>query len=95
MWNRALNRDEDRTDVDRDQPVEFRRAERSRCHRMDGDSRVVDEDVQPAELGHGLVDRLRDLLGVGAVGLDGDCRAAGGGHLGDQLLGLGAPSCRR
>ena len=42
-----------------------------------------------AELGHRVVDRLRNLLGVGAVGLDRHYFPAVGSHLGDQLFGLG------
>ena len=54
------------------------------CH-----ARVVDQDVQPAQLRDGLVDRPGDLLGVGAVGLNRDRGSTCLGDLGDQLLGLG------
>ena len=60
--NSPLNRGEHGTDIDRDQPVEFR-------HRKGLDvtevrhSRVVDEDVESAEPSHRLIDRLRDLSG--------------------------------
>ena len=53
-----------------------------------GDARVVDQDVQPAELGDGLLDRPGHLFGVGGVGLDRHDRRAVGGDLGGQLLGL-------
>ena len=86
--NRPLNRGEDRTDIDRDQPVELLQRKRLDVAEV-GHSGVVDEDVQAAELGHRVVDRLRDLLGVGAVGLNRYRGAAVTGNLGDQLLGLG------
>ena len=52
-----------------------------------GDAGVVDEDVEPAERGDGLLDDA-DALGGGAeVAVDGDGGAAGSGDLGDGRLG--------
>src|SRR3954467_12877034 len=87
MWNRTLNRDEDRADVDRELSVELVETEGLDIAE-DGNPGVVDEHVEPAELGYRIVDRLRHLLGVGAVGLDRHGRSAVGRHFGDQLLGL-------
>jgi len=41
-----------------------------------GHASVVDEDVQPAESLHGLLDRVGDRLDVAAVGSDGDHRSS-------------------
>ena len=49
-------------------------------------ARVVDEDVQSAELRHRLVDGRRDLVGIGTVGLDRHRGTAVAGDFCGQLL---------
>ena len=84
----ALDRGEDALHVDRHQPVEL--LHRQGLDGVDvGDARIVDQDVQPAQLRDGLVDRPGDLLGVAAVGLNRNRRSAVRGDFGGQLLGLG------
>jgi hypothetical protein len=82
MRDRALTRDEDRANVDRQLSVEVFKGQRLDVA-DDRDACVVDKDVQPAERSCRVVDRLRHRVGVGAVGLDRDGRSAGGGHFGD------------
>jgi len=90
---------EDRPHVDRPQPVSvfdghlLQRA-------ADDDAGVVDQDVQPAEFPHGLLDRSGDRGGVGVIGLDDQdpaavgvdllghrLRLAGGGDVGERHRG--------
>ena len=52
----------------------------------DGDARVVDEDVQAAQLARGAVHRLREGNGIGAVGLQGQGLAAARSNVRHQRL---------
>ena len=70
-----LGRDEDAADVDVDDAVESPRSWSPRTD-WNGGAGVVDEDVEPAERGDGLLDRVLRGLGVGGVGLDGHRFAA-------------------
>ena len=51
------------------------------------DAGVVEEGIEPAELGIGGLEEAGDVLGLGDVGLDGDRLAAGLAHVGDDGLG--------
>ena len=76
MFQRGLRGDEDAADVDVDDAVEF--IERGFFERLgDGRAGVVDEDVEPAEVGDGLVDGGFTAVGIGGVGLNGDRLSAG------------------
>ena len=52
------------------------------------DPGVVDEDIEPTQVGDGFVDGSRNGFGVGAVGLNGNAAAARGLDLGDDGVGL-------
>ena len=93
MREGALDRGEDALHVDCDQPVELLHRQRLDVTHI-RHARVVDEDVQPAQLRDGLVDRLGDLLGIAAVGLNRHGLPAVACDFGRQLLGLGGRRCR-
>jgi hypothetical protein len=56
------------------------------------EARVVDENVQPAELLDHCGDGLADALGVGEVGADGKGIDAERGEIAHRLFGLGCES---